>query len=130
MIREELAECDAFHDYERPDCAGFLPTRLIDVGDEVGGLSPRLVLTANLLTMYNASIAVSLQYIALSYCWGSSNDAATQFKTEKASLPTHLAGFSISSASRVIRDAIVVARSLGIQYLWVDALCIWECYPY
>lgn len=33
-------------------------------------------------------------------------------------------GFSVSQLPKTFRDAIVVAKSIGIPYLWIDCLCI------
>ena len=33
-------------------------------------------------------------------------------------------GFSFSELPRTFRDAVQVTRELGIQYLWIDSLCI------
>src|SRR4051812_2260579 len=36
----------------------------------------------------------------------------------------HASGISISSLPKTIKDAILVARHLGVNLLWVDSLCI------
>lgn len=68
-------------------------------------------------------ISEALQYAALSYCWG---DPAVhhQVKTEISNLKSHLSKIDHDTLPRTIRDAIVVCRKLGVDYLWVDALCI------
>jgi hypothetical protein len=59
-------------------------------------------------------------YAALSYCWG--GDQAV--KTTLATVNRHLAGIRIAQLGQTLQDAIKVARSLGICFLWVDSLCI------
>lgn len=124
LIREDLEQCDKFHGHESIRNDSFLPTRLIDVGDEGLGINPRLVITDALSTMISSGMAFSPRYAALSYCWGPTSDSATQFKTETHSLSEYLVGFPIETTSKVIRDAIIVARALSIPYLWIDAVCI------
>jgi hypothetical protein len=51
-----------------------------------------------------------VEYVALSYLWGSGSYASTR------SVP--------NPASRVIEDAMVVTKELGFRYLWVDRYCI------
>lgn len=46
------------------------------------------------------------EYLALSYVWGK----------QEAENPDH----DLSNAPRVVRDAILVAKSMGYSYLWVD----------
>ncbi|KAK2590137.1 hypothetical protein QQS21_012190 [Conoideocrella luteorostrata] len=50
------------------------------------------------------------RYVALSYVWG--GVMPEERALEKGTLPP------------TIEDAIMVTKSLGIQYLWVDAVCI------
>ncbi|KAF8854543.1 HET-domain-containing protein, partial [Acephala macrosclerotiorum] len=65
------------------------------------------------------------RYIALSYCWGSSNQHFTTTKSRIAELEKRKSLERIfSSLSGTIQDAIHCVRELGERFLWVDALCI------
>lgn len=59
-------------------------------------------------------------YAALSYCWGKQQT----FLTTQANIQDMLRSIRLPDLPQTIRDAIRVARSLGLDYLWVDALCI------
>lgn len=59
-------------------------------------------------------------YLTLSHCWGS----ALVSKLEMRDLEKSKAGISASALPKTFRDAVFVTRKLGIQYLWIDALCI------
>ena len=88
-----------------------LPARLIDVGlDDTQ--SPRLVDTAGQTGIY----------VALSHCWGSW--VSPQTRLTKSSMSTLQQSIEPSTIPRWGRDAIVLARSLGVQYIWIDTLCI------
>ena len=39
-------------------------------------------------------------------------------------MPAFKAGITVKSLPNTFRDAITVTRSLGVRYLWIDALCI------
>ncbi|OCL08802.1 HET-domain-containing protein, partial [Glonium stellatum] len=61
-------------------------------------------------------------YAALSYCWGKSKKTTT---TTIHNLHEHIeAGFSYELLGKTIQDAVSITRSIGVRYLWVDALCI------
>ncbi|KAF8865347.1 HET-domain-containing protein [Acephala macrosclerotiorum] len=59
-------------------------------------------------------------YIALSHCWGLSKTFTTTLET----MDTLKSGFNAHDLPATFRDAIAVTRALGIQYLWIDSLCI------
>ncbi|EEU37527.1 uncharacterized protein NECHADRAFT_86423 [Fusarium vanettenii 77-13-4] len=63
-------------------------------------------------------------YAALSYCWGTAKHAAKQAKTFTTTLEQRRSDIPESDLTALIRDSITVCQSLGITYLWVDALCI------
>jgi hypothetical protein len=114
LAKRWLAECHATHDECRSYVQGFFPTRLVDL--RLGGdtNSVKVVLTHSVEHIGEAV------YATLSYCWG--GDQA--IKTITSTLERHMAGIEISHLSPTLKDAIKVTRSLGIEFLWVDSLCI------
>lgn len=62
------------------------------------------------------------RYLALSHCWG--DPKRHPLMSTHATLKDHMSGITISSLPRSFRDAINVCLHLGIQYLWIDCLCI------
>lgn len=109
FVRSCLQTCLNKHTL-RQQSEGGLPARLLDVG-HCGDSAIRLVETKS---------AASVKYIALSYCWG---DNVT-VKTTLAGLENMKSGISISELLQAYVDAVALTRELGIQYLWIDALCI------
>ena len=89
---------------------GSLPTRLVNIGSADGKQSPFL---------WECGESQG-RYAALSYCWGTS----TPFITHIESYKDRLQGFTLEELPKTVRDAVVVTRMLGLQFLWVDALCI------
>ncbi|OTA35220.1 hypothetical protein BTJ68_04404 [Hortaea werneckii EXF-2000] len=59
-------------------------------------------------------------YIALSYCWGGKDPA----RTLRSNYQNRARGMSIAMLPRTYRQAIYLARQLGIHHIWIDALCI------
>lgn len=60
------------------------------------------------------------RYIALSYRWGQHQ----QLTLQTSNLKHFKDGLPISGLPKTFRDLVQVARMLGINYLWIDALCI------
>lgn len=86
-----------------------MPTRVVDV---TSGPNPRVVVTDG----------ASGRFMALSYCWGPQGKDLLVLNNEtKAKL---LQGtVEERKFARTHREAFHTARSLGIQYVWIDALC-------
>ncbi|RMY68242.1 hypothetical protein D0863_07245 [Hortaea werneckii] len=59
-------------------------------------------------------------YMALSYCWGGKDPA----KTLRSNYQDRVKGMSVAALPRTYRQAIHLARQLGINHFWIDALCI------
>lgn len=60
------------------------------------------------------------RYIALSYCWGA-KVGLKLLRANRDNLAQHVPWDDLLQTHK---DAIMLARELGIQYLWIDALCI------
>lgn len=88
-----------------------LPTRVIDVGDP--SCNPRLVVMDG----------QPGSWAALSYCWGGPSTFVLNKETSESfyggKIPLHI-------FPKTLRDAITVTRALGLQFLWIDALCIMQ----
>ncbi|KAK0651027.1 heterokaryon incompatibility protein-domain-containing protein [Cercophora newfieldiana] len=93
----------------------FLPTRLLDLGANA---------TAEARLVSTSDFGRPAKYAALSYSWGTKEEAASQLKTTTANLRQHQKRILSASMTRVMKDAIVVCQALSIRYLWIDALCI------
>ncbi|CCT76122.1 related to tol protein [Fusarium fujikuroi IMI 58289] len=62
-------------------------------------------------------------YLALSYIWGAvRNIRLTQVNLNRLLIPGSIKG--LNGLPRTVRDAIELTRKLGVQYLWIDALCL------
>lgn len=59
-------------------------------------------------------------YTALSYCWGLSR----AYMTTKSTLEGRLGGFDFALLPKSLQDGIMLTRFLGLQYIWIDCLCI------
>jgi hypothetical protein len=65
-----------------------------------------------------------LKYAALSYVWGAAGKQCLNLHVRNLeALSSRLEGYSIPIA-KTIRDAIDVTRRMGLQYIWVDSLCV------
>lgn len=109
LARKWLTACSETHiSCKKPlDCQ--LPTRLIDVGS-----TPiRLVQTSSLATK-NPS------YATLSHCWGTRDF----FTLQEDNLEELMIAIPEEKLTKTFLDAIHITRSLGLQYLWIDSLCI------
>jgi hypothetical protein len=64
-------------------------------------------------------------YAALSYCWGNTSKYKTDcLSMTKEKLQELTEGIPFARLSPIFRDSVIVARRLGLLYLWIDALCI------
>jgi Heterokaryon incompatibility protein (HET) len=65
-----------------------------------------------------------VRYAALSYVWGDYTYAKLDNRTIKKYFDEGALAPASVSLPQAIVDAMKVARKIGLQYLWVDALCI------
>jgi hypothetical protein len=62
----------------------------------------------------------SKEFAALSHCWGSHQRCVTT----KGTLENHRRGIPWSQIPQTFQDSIRFCLAIGIQYLWIDAMCI------
>ncbi|KAH6683930.1 HET domain protein [Halenospora varia] len=117
LITRWLTECTKNHQScnQAAKQDTWFPTRLIDVGIQKVGSAPRLILAAE--TQFGAGKDA---YLALSHSWGS-KQMETLTTTNISALQD---GILLDKLPTTFKDAIRVARRLGIRYLWIDSLCI------
>ena len=113
LVGSWLRDCDG-HSLCKGARGSVLPTRLIFIGS-----------TTNALRLHAPQSCERVRYVALSHCWG----GTSPLKTTTANLQDHYKKISHCSMPKTFADAISVTKSLGIQYLWIDALCVIQDSP-
>ena len=64
--------------------------------------------------------------MTLSHCWGKSEF----LKLTKTTFQRLRDGFlAAETLSKTFEDAIIICRELGVKYLWIDSLCIFQDSP-
>ncbi|KAJ8489943.1 hypothetical protein ONZ51_g2648 [Trametes cubensis] len=102
-------ECQAVTPY--PIGAAPLPSRLVDCSDP----------NCFRIVEPGPGTGVSGPYIALSYVWG---EKAPRYRTTKSNLSSYKVRIDGAILPQTIHDAIHVTRTLGVNFLWIDGLCI------
>ena len=118
LIRNWLHLCQATHEscrlwLETPRQKTARPRRLLDLATSNGFDQIRLI---------DNDAAIERPYCALSYTWGISKT----YLLTSTSLSSFRSGIEVSELPKTIRDVIEVTRGIGIQYLWIDAICIMQ----
>jgi hypothetical protein len=91
-----------------------MPTRLLEIDYPVAGQISLRVTSDPTVDCF------SWPYATLSHCWGHgellrlTSDTHTMLRD----------GIRISTISLTFQDAISIARSLGLKFIWIDSLCI------
>lgn len=86
-----------------------LPTRILEIGKD-GEPNIRL----------SVSDGRKGRYVALSHCWGKRPTTTTTV----TNIAQHLKSIPLEPLPANFRDAVVISRALGFEYLWIDSLCI------
>lgn len=113
LIQTWLHECLTKHD-EKCTAVQSSKSRLINVLRLID------VQTKSVKRFPEADIS-SFEYVALSYVWGQAQKLSIT-RANKDDLAKD--GALVGRVSKTIEDAIALTESLGIPYIWVDALCI------
>ncbi|TGJ82437.1 hypothetical protein E0Z10_g6316 [Xylaria hypoxylon] len=129
FLRENLKNCLANHPKCRLALADTtaseaenilvqdLPTTLLHL--DTGGLFIRLVTVAR-LSVRDKTMISWRGYASLSYSWGGPQPFCLTNKT----METLTQGIDVTILPHILRDAVKALSSLGLEYMWVDALYI------
>lgn len=94
-----------------------LPTRILDVGPPDGSSEQPVQL--------RVTDGERGTYIALTHCWGHTLPLTTTKKT----FEERLISIPLPTLPQTFQDAVVIARRMGVRYLWIDSLCIIQDSP-
>ncbi|UKZ76764.1 hypothetical protein TrVFT333_004474 [Trichoderma virens FT-333] len=108
-----LTECRTSHEECRVSDAAFVPNRLLYLGDDRTDSN-----TLELVEKPDRPIP----YAALSHRWTKETPAKSLLTSNLLDRKQH--GMPIASLPRMMQDVVLVLRRLGIQYIWIDCLCI------
>lgn len=111
IAKRWISDCVSSHSECQRPVVGNPPTRLLHVGNE--DLYPDI----NLCETKNQQ---GIRWCALSYCWGIDQPV----KTTRSTYNERCKRIPLSSLPLTLQDAVTVTRKLGIEYLWIDCLCI------
>jgi hypothetical protein len=95
---------------------GWLPSRLISIA---GGVED----DPSVHLCDSSGIAPGAVYTTLSHCWGP-DPAAVGITTTIDNIDQMKTSIPWKRLSKTFQDAIKITAKLGIQYLWIDSLCI------
>lgn len=93
--------------------SSFLPTRLINVAKSLPDGDPRLE--------ERRRVPSGSRYVALSYCWGG---VKPDCMTTLATVSDRMKKIPWDTLPATFQDAVHFTRSLGVDYLWIDSVCI------
>lgn len=108
LAKKWLAECSDTHTLCNKRHSEEMPTRLLKVDMEC----VRLVLTKELGTIPH--------YATLSHCWG----RLEFLKLTQDTVQSLMTRVPTEKLPKSFQDAIVATKRLGLDYLWIDCLCI------
>lgn len=118
-IRSWINSCETSHPHEQ--CArqgdALLPKRVVYIQSD-HAIQPGQGST--FLSLHEPVMGAVGKYIALSHCWGTER-LLTTTRTNFSKLCQR---FEMSDLPLTFRHAVHCAKGLGIQYLWIDSLCI------
>lgn len=119
--KDKLRECQDVHSNCRPIIQGYLPDRVISMsplafqeriaGDEMSQADVKL---------YKPSGGEASAYATLSHRWGNSQPLSLRLD----SISSFQQNIPWQSLPKTFQQAMVFAWKLGIEYIWIDSLCI------
>ena len=70
----------------------------------------------------------NVQYVALSYCWGT-KPVERLLRLLESTVESLSLEQPIDNLPKTFRDAMSVAQRFGVNYIWIDRLCIFQDSP-
>ena len=110
FIRQSFTQCVQQHDCPASELS-ILPKRTIRLGKNENDIQ------------LHESVDEKADYIALSYCWGNVSDGKP-LTTTLSSISSMKERLEWNVLPALFKDVITIARKLGVQYIWIDSLCI------
>jgi hypothetical protein len=92
-----------------------MPTRILQIQRKFRKMREHLR-----VRLYIPKAGEYKEYAALSYCWGGDQPLVTT----KESLNQRFHRIALDDLPRTILDGVFTCEQLGIEFLWVDSLCI------
>ncbi|KAH6698426.1 heterokaryon incompatibility protein-domain-containing protein, partial [Leptodontidium sp. MPI-SDFR-AT-0119] len=113
FFTDKLNDCRRYHTECRQGDST-LPTRLLYIGSSDGN-AIRLVESDEILSYRPLYAAVSHRWV---------RDPTWMLRTLNQNYKDHLQSISLVKCPGVLQDAVRVTRALGVDYLWMDTLCL------
>lgn len=110
VLGQCLSDCNNNHPECRPQKLGPLPTRLIHVGAN----------DSDTINLCKTQPKDNFEYIALSHPWGE----GPHFCTTLDNVETYRNKIDFGELPAMFQDAVITTRKLGLEYLWIDSICI------
>ncbi|KAI0129120.1 heterokaryon incompatibility protein-domain-containing protein [Xylariales sp. AK1849] len=108
-VQERIRTCEKLHNCWDRTVFG-MPTRVLEIRDG------RLWLRLNVQPQ---------DYATLSHCWGSASFTTGNLKLMSGSITRFITtGIAFDELCATFRDAADFSHRLGINYIWIDSLCI------
>ena len=108
-VQEWLDICQKSHEWCQPRIIGLsrLPKRVLDV-------------SLSQVRLYETQHKPG-RYVCLSHCWG---DTLPACRTTSVTFEANQRGIDWEAIPATFRDSIDFTRRLGLQYIWIDSMCI------
>ncbi|KAI3327281.1 HET-domain-containing protein [Xylariaceae sp. AK1471] len=97
--------------------SGYIPSRLVELNHTASEPTFRVV--------ERHQIGQRIQYLTLSHHWGS-KPSDSHLKLTQSTYQLLSKEQPVSNLLKTFRDTVTVAARLGLRYLWIDSLCIFQ----
>ncbi|RGP81863.1 heterokaryon incompatibility [Fusarium longipes] len=119
-----LQNADGQHDICNHRDEDYLPTRLLDVEQALRSKVVRLVCLSK-----DEEVFKGTEYASLSHCWGT-HGAKENPKLLTTNIESRQAeGLDWEDLPKTFQDAFKIASWLGLDWLWIDSMCIIQDSP-